>query len=480
MYDLIVIGDDLASHVAAAYAGHNGLSTLLIAESGLGGLQLIGDYVFNIDPSPLTGLGPGEPGSSLLAEMDIALPESGSGSLECAFQIILPEHRIDFYNTADALLAELAREFPDLEAEIREYYGMALDASAVFQEWLTDHPRLQPQSLGEYGAYLKIFPQIFRYKFGAARFDKVLSGHAALEKVWEALQALLSFNTDDLFSFASAYQYCAPLRGVSYFSQGKQFLFNALVEKLERHQGLYLNNHRITAVTPGREIDVDLQAPDGEALRMSARHLIVSTKSDKLDLLRDKYTYLNFFDRLRPAKVLYYPFTIFLGVAQKGLPQKTARHIAVVPDPARNLYDDNLILLETGSPEDERHIDRAKSPLTATVYLPDQPEHWTPEALKKQAGAVLDRLETFLPFLQENTELADVDASISVSLAYRKVQSPKYSIRNAFFTSFTAKSHKTRFDNIFLTGTSLLADAGFDAELITGRNAALQVLQKRN
>jgi alkyl hydroperoxide reductase subunit AhpF len=58
VYDLIVIGDDLASHVAAAYASQNGLKTLLIAESGLGGLQLIGDFIFNLDATPLTGLGP--------------------------------------------------------------------------------------------------------------------------------------------------------------------------------------------------------------------------------------------------------------------------------------------------------------------------------------------------------------------------------------------------------------------------------------
>ena len=63
MYDLIVIGDDLSSHVSAAYASQNGLNTLLIAESGLGGLQLIGDFVFNIDPTPLTGLGAGSTGS---------------------------------------------------------------------------------------------------------------------------------------------------------------------------------------------------------------------------------------------------------------------------------------------------------------------------------------------------------------------------------------------------------------------------------
>ena len=84
-----------------------------------------------------------------------------------------------------------------------------------------------------------------------------------------------------------------------------------------------------------------------------------------------------------------------------------------------------------------------------------------------------------LPFLKENIELFDIDKSIDISLEYRKVLSPKYKVRNAFFTSFAAKSNKTRFDNVFLTGASLLSDAGFDAEIISGKNAVLQVMKKR-
>ncbi len=36
-------------------------------------------------------------------------------SINPAFQVILPDHRIDFYNDLDALKSELAREFPELD-----------------------------------------------------------------------------------------------------------------------------------------------------------------------------------------------------------------------------------------------------------------------------------------------------------------------------------------------------------------------------
>jgi hypothetical protein len=52
-------------------------------------------------------------------------------------------------------------------------------------------------------------------------------------------------------------------------------------------------------------------------------------------------------------------------------------------------------------------------------------------------------------------------------------------VRNAFFTSFATKTNKTRFNNIFLTGSSLMTDAGFEAEIISGKYSALQIINKR-
>ncbi len=478
VYDLLVTGDDLASHVAAAYASRKGLKTLLVAQSGLGGLQIIDDFVFNLDPAPMTGLGPDQPVFSVLAELGIELSEAYSTSISPAYQVLLPGHRIDFDAEPDALLSELVREFPERQTDLRDFYSSAREASFVFRDWIAEHPRVQPQTLKEYFSYLKIFPFMLQYKFAAARFDKMLSQDAALEKVWEAQQALLSLNTDDLFSFASAFQYSAPLRGVAYFPQGKQFLFNAMIQILEEGGGLYLSGHSITSIGRQKTITLEMQSPDGSISRAAGRHLIVSTKSDALPLLEAKRGHVIFSERFRPAKIVGYPFTLFLGVAQKSLPEQLARHIAVVADVHKDLYDHNAILLETGLPENDKPLSQAKNFMTATIYLPADDAAWTEEALRREAESVLDRLDEFFPFLKDGIELYDLDKSIKLSLNYRKVLSPKYKVRNAFFTSFSAKSDRTRWNNVFLTGASLLADFGFEAEILSGRNAALRVLQK--
>ena len=95
MYGLIVIGDDLSSHVAAAVACSYGIKTALLSESGMGDVCFIGDLAFNGDHTPLTGFGENQIGLSLLTALGVS-PENVL--LNPAYQIILPENRIDFFN----------------------------------------------------------------------------------------------------------------------------------------------------------------------------------------------------------------------------------------------------------------------------------------------------------------------------------------------------------------------------------------------
>jgi hypothetical protein len=49
-------------------------------------------------------------------------------------------------------------------------------------------------------------------------------------------------------------------------------------------------------------------------------------------------------------------------------------------------------------------------------------------------------------------------------------------MRSSFITGWAARSNKTRFKNIYLTGASLLADAGFEGEIMSGINAATRAI----
>ena len=476
MYDLIVIGDDLSSHVAAAIAARYGLSTALIAESGLGDTFIIGDFVFNVDPTPITGLGTNQTLLSLLAELDIPPIERDGILLNPAYQVILPDHRVDFFSDKESLVKEIVREFPQLEVEINKFYDSTIKYSAVFSQWLRNNPFVQIRSIRGFGNYLKIIPALIGHELKTKKFKRILLNNPSLQKVWEAQHTLLSFATNNQYSFSSSFLYSAPLRGIFYFQQGKQVIFNSLIRKIESSGGLYLSQCKISAIEKGRLISVDVTDKDGATSKITAKKMIVSSKWNGMPILTGRKKKINIADWIRPVKIAYYPFTIHLGIDKKCIPEKTARHIAVVSDVNRDIHDNNLIILQLSIPQQYDGVSADKIPLTATVFLPNNDEIWTRENLKAQSESIIDRLEFFLPFLKENIELFDIDKSIDICNECRQIVNPKYQLRNSFFSGFAAKNNKTRFRNIYLSGASLLTDAGFEGEIISGINAASKVL----
>jgi phytoene dehydrogenase-like protein len=476
MYDLIVIGDDLSSHVAAAVAARYGLSTALIAESALGDTFIVGDFVFNIDPTPINGMGTNQSLLSLLAGLDIPPIERDGLLLDPAYQVVLPEHRVDFFSDKESLIKEMIREFPQLEIEINKLYDSIVKYSAVFSQWLRNHPFVQIQNIRDFGNYLKIIPSLIGYKLKTKKFKRILFKNPSFQKVWEAQHALLSFNADNQYSFPSSFIYSAPLRGIFYFSQGKQIIFNSLIRKIESSGGLYLSQCKISAIEKGKLISVDVTDKDGVPSKISANKMIVSSKWNGMPILIGPKKKFNIADWFRPVKIAYYPFTIHLGVTKKCFPEKTARHIAVVCDVNKDIHDNNLIILQLSIPQQYDGTSADKIPLTATVFLPNDDETWTRESLKAQSQSIIDRLEFFLPFLKENIELFDIDKSIDIYNECRQIVNPKYQLRNSFFSGFAAKNNKTCFENIFLSGASLLTDTGFEGEIISGINAASKVL----
>jgi phytoene dehydrogenase-like protein len=479
MYGLIVIGDDLSSHVAAAVASRYGINTALLAESGIGEeICFTGDFVFNIDPTPLTGFGENQTCLSLLAQLDIPPIEMESCLLNPAYQIILPEHRLDFFNDKESLIKEMVREFPQLAVEIKSFYDAVVKNSAIVGKWLHDHPFIQPNSLKDYFDYLKLTPYLIKYKYDNIKLKHIMFRNASFKKVMEAQQALLSFKTKNQDSIFSHFQYSAPMRGVYYFSQGKQILFNSLIKKIESTNGLYLNNCEVLSIKKGKLIEVTVMDKHGVASKLEADNLIVSTKWQNMHLLIERKKKLNLGDLIRPIKVSNYPFTIHLGIRQKSIPEKMARHVAVISDVNKNIYDDNLIILELSAPTDEKAASITKNSLSATVFLPDDQMTWSKENLTANARSVIERLEYFLPFLKENIEFFEIKESINISKKQRDVFNPKYQLQNSFISGFAAKSNKTKFGNIYLTGASLLTDAGFEGEIISGMNAAARVAGK--
>jgi phytoene dehydrogenase-like protein len=474
MYGLIVIGDDLSSYIAAAAASSKGIKTALFTENGTGSVSLIGDLAFDADSTPLTGLGENQVCTSLLKDSGIH-PETVL--LNPAYQIILPEHRLDFFSNKEELVTELMREFPDLAPDIKSFYDASVTLSARVEKWISEHPFIRPESFKDYLNYIKLTPYWVKSIYFSLKLKKMMLQNASFKIVMEAERALLSCKTGSQNSLFSHFRYCTPLRGAYNFSQGKQDFFTYLIKIIETKGGVHLNHYEVLAIKKGKLIEVTCQDKKGDAFKVEADNLIVSTKWQNMRLIIDRRKKFGFGDFIRPAKISRYPFTLHLGVNPRCIPEKMARHVAVISDVDKDIYDNNLIILESGAQEFKSGA--SKIPLSATVYLPDDEKIWSKENLNQTALSMIERLEYFIPFLADNIEFIDIQDSIELSQKQRNVVNPRYRIRNSFLTRLASKNNKTKFGNIYLTGASLLADIGFEGEIISGLNAASRLTSQR-
>ena len=112
MHDVIVIGRDLSSLIAALASARHGRKTILINEGKLETEYREAGYVFPIDPTPLSGFGEGQTIDRLIKELQltsdtIPLPPV----LDPALQVIFTDHRVNLFHNREQLIVDLVREF---------------------------------------------------------------------------------------------------------------------------------------------------------------------------------------------------------------------------------------------------------------------------------------------------------------------------------------------------------------------------------
>ena len=141
MYDIIVIGRDLSSLIAALASARYGRKTILVNEGKLEMEHREAGYAFPIDPTPLSGIGEDQTVGCLIKELRLtpdAIPLPPV--LDPALQVIFTDHRVDLFHDRERLILDMIREFPQREREIRRFYHALSKAETLIERWIgEDH-----------------------------------------------------------------------------------------------------------------------------------------------------------------------------------------------------------------------------------------------------------------------------------------------------------------------------------------------------
>lgn len=483
MYDTIVIGNDLSSLIAATILSHHGVKTVLISEGDTQYTYTESGYTFNVDPSPLTGFGPTQICSRLSADLGISITEcTGLSLLNPSLQIIMPDHRIDFFCDREELLREMEREFAAHAGDIRKLYTPVLKISELIGQWIIEKPYIFPKSYKELVMLFRNIPTLMGEWFSLSKTFKKIKSNPSLKRVFEVESALLSnFHMDSNIGATSvplAYTLSLPLRGLYYCIGGNDLILRAIKSRFEDSGGQLIKNCSVIRISAGREIDVDIQA-SGTLSKIEGRYLIVSTKWERLKLLLlNDRKYRRLERSLKSVKAVCYPFTLHMGVPDKCVPEKMATYVAVYVDHDRTIMDNNYVFIEISAVSDTKRAPQGKRALSATVYLKESPLVLNDKELKDISQSVFQSIKTFLPFLQENLDFINIDKSIELSRKYHGVINQKYCMRYCPFLGLSRISNKTHIRNVYMTGGMLLAGLGFEGEIISGINAANSIISR--
>jgi phytoene dehydrogenase-like protein len=472
MYDVIVIGRDLSSLIAALASARYGLKTILVNEGKFEMEHREAGYGFPIDPTPFSGIGENQTVGCLIKELRLtpdAIPPPRV--LDPALQVIFNDHRVDLFHDRERLIIDMVREFPQQERVIRRFYHALSQAENLIERWIgEDHN-------GQSNVLRKFFRGLLRLPTAVAgRFSLLIRGNqndSAFRKVIEAQLAVLSHLdcSHCPFPLSAAYLLALPQRA-AYDAYDKISWMSWLCEEFTDAGGILMEDCSVIRIDTNPEVIVDVESA-GSSQTLRGKKLVVSVQWEKLKLLLfHEKIFRRLVRKLDALQPTLYPFSLHLGVYAEGLPEALAPCAVVVSKETKTTTDQSLVFIALSRPDETEHAPKGRRAITATVFLKESPLILADLELKGIAKSIIDTLEGFLPFLRESIDFVNIEKSIELSRHSQEIVCQKYPLQKRTIIGINTLSPETPLHDVFLTGGILRAGLGFEGEILAGLDAA--------
>lgn len=479
MYDLVVIGNDLSSQIAALTASRKGMNTALIRDSGLPCLHSPKGYSFPLDPFPLLGFESGQATARFLEKLDISLPRFApvGDHSQTAIQVIMPEHRLDISGDKAHLSEELGREFPKLGNIQDSFYMSCREGNDLVGRLLDQIFLAAPLRDNQFLSYGQEMLAAVRWKTKLSPLGSLISRERSILNIIKSMGLISShLNINSISELGSAYALALPFRSAPP-RQGGRGAFRLALQDIFSQSGKLLDKYSVMRIKAKKDITIDLAIDDSMEI-LKTRKLIISANWEKLGLFLTEQPFLRLNKSLGAINPRLFPFTLHIGIMAKALPDMLAPYAMIVKGTENLPWLKEFIFLETNGSGDRIRVDGDGRELSATVFSTASPLHISSESLREASGHILSTLSEFLPFFRDNIDYLDVEESISVSRKYQEMLNHRYETKGFFPMGFGSRSHKTPHPNVFLTGRVLCPGLGYEGEVLSGMHAANLTMRK--
>jgi hypothetical protein len=394
-YDVIALGDDLAGLIAATLCARRGLR-VLVARTPQSPSEdyRLGPYKLSREPMPLVG----ESSPALrrvIGELNfMQTVKRRSVPLRPAFQIVLPDARLDFGPDGEAVGRELARELPGQAAQLVAAFDLAGEVSRVLEPVLGQDVSLPPDGFWERRELARSEP---RLPTEEDLLPDVPAGHPA--RALLMLPGALTLGVDPrAMSTASALRaFDLWRRGTAWLDGGAETLREMLLEKMRtQHAG------ELRTVVPGG-VTTSWGKVSGVSLRdldetLGAAYLLVGQPLAEFGDLFGEKRPKRIFEVQKAIQPTAYRYVLNLVVSEAGVPEGMGHAVFVVVDPAKPLIGDNAFAIYRGEADNEARVTLS---VVANCPAPGDGENLE-DLMTALRYRLRSRLEDVMPFYAEH------------------------------------------------------------------------------
>jgi len=416
-YDVIVIGAGLEGLLCAALLAKRGKQVIVLEESPVpGGASLRvtkSEYTFVKGPTLFLGFERDGLYDRLFTELGLSLSMlKRDGQLfrrsQPPLQIVLPDHRLDYFTEPGELLEELKREFPEQVQELKSFWTEMEKWEEIIRPRMHQAQRVKPRTLKD---WVDGFREHLRYTSAVRtqrgqRAEEFLNRHGLSPEIRRGMELLLLVFVGKTMAEATGLDLTHLLgliqREMITIGGGIPRLAERLVKVIRDQHGDVVYGQQAAEIILRQRMPDGVRTVDGETVHGSSVILNLPWHSSS--------------DRSPQRK----EFALYFGVGEKMIPAPMKEHLLFLQSYGRAPLADNFLYLQLNSPEDSWAAPKGRRALQAIGYLPES-DRPTREILQSLVAPVTAHLTWLMPFSEGDLtflgdDLGETEAATRIPL----------------------------------------------------------------
>ena len=468
LFDVTILGANLSGLVTAALLVKRGFNVLVVdLESEKREIKKDG-YTLKRFPSLFFGFGPNQIFTDIFSELGIPVLEKRKFAIaEPAYQIVLPQNRIDVFQGREKLFKILEREFPTQATLMMSFYNDIDNYASAIRSFLSRDIIYPPSSFREGMRARRAAKQVisaFKDKGDPdyhTFLDSFQMSGPARAFIDSQTQFLSQVYPDYTTIYYASYVLGWTNNGIFKADGGIKALEDICKERISSYRGAFHHSQGIEEIDFGKICGIKF--PEVRE-KIKTKHILYTGNPEEfMKAHAPKHFKGNLKEMMAIDEPSCHTFTLYLGLDEHVVPVGMEENVIVVENPNKELLNGNCIFLRLSHSGDTGFAPKGKRLLSATMKVkPDGAEMTVMETQKISEDATQTILR-MIPFLDRYLDFVALEESFALYQAERRESfRPTVDPDDKFGVAFLP--NRTPHKQILYTGNGILPGLGIEGE----------------